>query len=82
MRSVNQRHFRSIDAGWLQEFAGRNTRTFQVVILVELDASVGNHFVNFLGGVEIDNFIGDMAANNLEIWRLDEAVFVNPRISR
>ena len=82
VRSVNQRHFRSIDAGRLQELAGRNTRTFQIIILVELDASVGNHFVNFLGSIEINNFIGDMAANNLKIWRLDEAIFVNSRISR
>ena len=82
MRGVNQRHFRSIDAGRLQELAGRNTRTFQIIILVELDASIGNHFVNFLGSVEIDNFVGDVAANNLEIWCLDEAIFVNPRVSR
>ena len=66
----------------MQEFAGRNTRSFQIVILVELDASVGNHFVNFLGSIEINNFVGNMAANNLEIRCLDEAVFVNSRISR
>ena len=82
MRSVNQRHFRSIDASRLQELAGRNTRTFQIVIFVELDASVGNHFVNFLGRIEINNFVGNMAANNLKVRRLDETVFVNPRISR
>ena len=82
MRSINQRHFRSIDASRLQELAGRNTRTFQIIILVELDASVGNHFVDFLRSVEIDNFVGDMAVNNLDIWCLDEAIFVNPRISR
>ena len=57
--------------------AGGNPIFDEFALFVELDGSIGDDHVLFGGGVNVDNFVGDLAVLDDTIRSLNEAVFVN-----